>query len=298
MQKSKTMKQAILITAYKDLQSLQRLVSCFDNDFEFYIHIDKNCKEDIPCFNGKNVHIIRRYHIQWGSERHLWAMIELFKKACQDGPYAYYHTITASDYPIRPVRDFKSFFTETNDKIYLDFHQLPWEKWTAEGGWERVKYYWVGNQWLDSRLKKMFFMKKLLKIQRKTRFSRDLTHYSQWYGGLSYFSIPHDAAMVVASLSWKEIKKTTRFTHAAEEIYLQTVLVNRFFSERLVNNPLRYTVWCDSSCSPKVLMDGDYEKMIGSGAFFARKMDKVASGQLMEKIDKDCQFHTQGLSND
>ena len=35
------MKQAILITAYKDFEQLVLLIDQFDNDFNFYIHIDK-----------------------------------------------------------------------------------------------------------------------------------------------------------------------------------------------------------------------------------------------------------------
>lgn len=292
------MKQAILITAYKNLHSLQRLVSCFDNDFDFYIHIDKKCNEKVPSFSGSNVHVISKYRVQWGSEKHFWAMMALIKLSCQNGPYAYYHTITASDYPIKTLQEFKSFFSASNDRIYLDFHRLPWERWTAEGGLERVKYYWIGNQWFDSRAKNLSLMKKLLKIQRKAHFSRDLSAFSQWYGGLSYFSIPHDVAMAVAALSWREIKRTTRFTHAVEEIYLQTVLVNRFPMERLVNNPLRYTVWGDFSCGPNVLTDADYENMVSSDAFFARKMEEPVSSRLMEKVDRDCQFHTSKPNND
>ena len=61
------MKQAILVTAYKNLQSLERLVLCFDNEFDFYIHIDKKCKERIPVFNRDGIYVVKRYRIQWGS---------------------------------------------------------------------------------------------------------------------------------------------------------------------------------------------------------------------------------------
>lgn len=284
------LKQAVLITAYRNLQSLRRLISCFDEDFDFFIHIDRKCKEESPTFARDGVYIVSKYNIQWGSEKHLWAIIDLFKRACLGGHYAYYHLITASDYPTKPLCEFKSFFSEQNDKIYVDYHQLPWENWVGEGGLERIKYYWLGNQWLDSRTNKMRLMKLLLKIQRKVRFSRNISFYPQWYGGLSYFSVPHDAALAIAKMPWSKVKRMTRFTHIAEEIYLQTVLVNTFPSERLVNNPLRYTVWQGSASGPELLTEKNYDDIIQSDAFFARKVEEPVSGPLMKQLDAYCKY--------
>ena len=285
------MKQAILVTAYKNLQSLGRLISCFDEDFDFYIHIDKKCKEKMPALGGAHVYTVRKYNIQWGSERHLWAIIELFKLSCLNGPYSYFHVITASDYPVKPLGEFKSFFSDWNDKIYLDYHQLPWNAWIGEGGFERIKYFWVGNQWYDFRTHKMTLTKTLLKIQRKIHFSRNMGVFPQWYGGLSYFSVPHDAAEAIASLPWRKVRLRTRFTHVAEEVFLQTMLVNEFPSERLVNNPLRYTVWEGMESGPRVLAENDFENVVRSGAFFARKTEEPVSKSLMDQLDAYCRFH-------
>lgn len=290
------MKQAILVTAYRDLQSLVRLVSCFDEDFDFYIHIDKKCMEEMPDISGVQVHTIRRYSVHWGSEKHLWAIMELFRMACLNGPYSYYHIITASDYPVRPIGEFKSFFSDQNDKVYVDFHQLPWGNWIGEGGLERIKYYWIGNQWFDFRTHKMTLTKKLLKIQRKMHFSRNMDAWPQWYGGLSYFSVPHDAAESIATLPWRKVRRRTRFTHIAEEVFLQTMLVNTFPPERLVNNPLRYTVWEGGASGPKVLTEDSFDSIVESGHYFARKFDPVVSAVLMERIDKHCGFHLQNNS--
>ena len=136
----------------------------------------------------------------------------------------------------------------------------------------------------------MTLTKKLLKIQRKLHFSRDMSMFPAWYGGLSYFSVPHDAAKAIVSLPWRKVMRRTRFTHIAEEVFLQTMLVNTFPSERLVNNPLRYTVWEGLANGPRVLAEADFENVIQSGAFFARKVDPVDSATLMNRIDALCGF--------
>lgn len=45
------MRQAILITAYRDLVQLQRLTEYFDADFEIFIHLDRRCKGDCTAYN-------------------------------------------------------------------------------------------------------------------------------------------------------------------------------------------------------------------------------------------------------
>ncbi len=53
------MKQGILITAYKNVNHLKKLINCFDDDFYYYIHIDKKsqiAKDEIELIqNAKNV---------------------------------------------------------------------------------------------------------------------------------------------------------------------------------------------------------------------------------------------------
>jgi len=46
------LKQAILVTAYKDIDRLKILTDLFDDDFSFYIHIDKKAalqKKKLNC---------------------------------------------------------------------------------------------------------------------------------------------------------------------------------------------------------------------------------------------------------
>lgn len=65
------MKQAILITAYKDLDFLTEIISCFDDDFSFFIHLDRKCKENTEILtNFKNVYLYNNYHIEWGGSNH------------------------------------------------------------------------------------------------------------------------------------------------------------------------------------------------------------------------------------
>lgn len=60
------MRHAILLLWHTDAKQLLDLTECFDEDFTFYIHIDKRSKEDIGRLKQKNnIHIYRKYKIHW-----------------------------------------------------------------------------------------------------------------------------------------------------------------------------------------------------------------------------------------
>ncbi|KAA6348118.1 hypothetical protein EZS27_004467 [termite gut metagenome] len=104
------MKQAILITAYKNLDFISNIIEHFDEYFDFYIHIDKKCKEDSSIFDKYNqVYVFKQYRIQWGGLNHCKAIFLLMSKAFEKR-YGFYHLITGSDYPIKSLNEFKTFF--------------------------------------------------------------------------------------------------------------------------------------------------------------------------------------------
>ena len=101
------MKQAILITAYRDFDQLLDLVALFDDRFGVYIHIDKksNCGDRIYDSLKGQSHVqwvSSDYTINWGGRNHLLAILSLCKKAFADGKYSYFHLITGQDLPIKP----------------------------------------------------------------------------------------------------------------------------------------------------------------------------------------------------
>ena len=69
-----------------------------------------------------------------------------------------------------------------------------------------------------------------------------------------------------------------RHTSIAEEICLPTLWCNN--SLPLINNYLRYIDWGADGANPKVLTEKDYDKIVASGALFARKMESGVSDKL------------------
>lgn len=65
------MKQAVLITAYKDINQLTYLLDALYGKFSIYLHIDKKSKELTETFikdKFPGINIIKKYKISWGGK--------------------------------------------------------------------------------------------------------------------------------------------------------------------------------------------------------------------------------------
>lgn len=282
------MKQAILITAYHQMDLLRKIIAFFDDDFDIYIHVDKKCKEYYGDIATERVHIYSKYRIYWGSEYHLFAIMFLVSEAHKNGPYSYYHLITGNDFPIKPLSEFKSFFSENNHTNYLEYYKLPRPSWPNEGGLGRIKYFWIGNQWCDTR-KHSRITNLLLKIQRKLGVRRKFVcRFPIVYGGGTYWSLTQDA--IERLLANKCDIRVMRFTHCSEEIFVHTMLMNNNDGLAFENDSLRYMKWKEHSSSPEVLGAESLANILNVRGFFARKVDIDVSSEIIDFFENkyDC----------
>lgn len=61
--------QAIVITAYKSLKSLQNLVEFFSMKMKVFVHIDlkSNISIDILKRRFENTYFLKKYEVEWGA---------------------------------------------------------------------------------------------------------------------------------------------------------------------------------------------------------------------------------------
>lgn len=110
------MKQAILITAYKNFSQLGFMISCFDYQlFNVYVHIDKKSKISKEALKSlKKIHSVkyvsRKYWVNWGGINHLNAILHLSSQALKDEENVYFHLITGEDFPIKTNTYFETKF--------------------------------------------------------------------------------------------------------------------------------------------------------------------------------------------
>ena len=281
------MRQAILITAYHDFPQLQQLVDYFDSDFELFVHIDR--RSPLPDLHphSARVHLYRRYRVPWGSVNHLRAILLLMHEAYRHTDLQYFHLVTGSDYPVLPLHAFKTFCETHRNETSLEHFPLPRASWDGEGGLERIRFRWL-QPWLQPSMQGTLGYRltiNLVKLQRKLHLQRPFNHFGgHLSGGGTYWSMGREA--VGYALDYLDAHsgylRRFRMTKIAEEICLPTVWVNSTLP--MTNRSLRYIDWGPEGFAPQVLTDSDFDRIVGSGALFARKMQSGLSDTLIERL--------------
>jgi len=87
-----------------------------------------------------------------------------------------------------------------------------------------------------------------------------------------------------------------KYTFAAEETYIPTVLVNSGFKEYIENSNLRYIEWeIKNNSFPAILDDNHYLKILEANVFFARKIIRSTSQMLIDKLNRRIAHSTSKL---
>lgn len=267
-----------IITVYKDIDTLNRMLSRMPKDWGIYIHIDK--KSDLlPSDIQRKCNVIsKQFKIYWGSINHLNSILYLLKQAYTD-LYDYYHIITGQDFPISKKGDLT---INLDNKIYIQHFKLPVKNWWGDG--LDILRYTTCSKYFDVRKFPGNVVNKLLQLTQKYfGLTHNLPDYPI-YAGLVYCSLPHYAVdFTLNSKISQDLLKRIRYSTPPEEIFFQTVLMNSPYVDNIVNNNLRYCEF-DKKGQPKILDISDYHKILSSKAIFMRKID-AGSDTLIDKLD-------------
>ncbi|MDE6336488.1 MAG: methyltransferase domain-containing protein [Muribaculaceae bacterium] len=284
-------RHAILIFSHNPLENLVPIIEYFDNEFDLFIHYDKRIsldEEELNAFLTKYPHIrfYRRYRFKWGGIPIVKAELKLLSIILDTDSYAYIHIISDSDRPIKSLSEFKSFFDKNKGKEYVGCFPLPDRRW-ENGTFGRFELFRL-NDLFNYRSKLGKFIIDLANdLQQKLNVRRsDRSLCSNLYGGSTWMSITAQcAAHIVANQTkYRPFFKRLRFTFGADEVFLQTMIMNSPFSAKVVFDDCRYTKWRQGSPSPEWLTMKDCFDVATSQKVFARKFHPTKSASLWEWI--------------
>lgn len=282
---TKKLKHAIIILAHTDLSQLSRLINSLDDNFTFFIHLDKkiNYKEFVEVIkNAKsNVFFYRWKHITWGGIGIVKTQLRLIKIALSVNKFDYFHLLSGQDYPIASIFEIVSWFERHNGLQFIEYHTLPFEKW-ENGTFDRFLFFRL-NDWLDYTSKKgREIIDKVTSFQIKHRIYRRIPNqYPKLYGGSNWMSFTGDCAKMLVNPDRKARRflRRLRFTFASDEVYFQTVILNSKFADSVVNDNKRHIMWKNGGV--KILGRFDLWDIATSNALFARKIVSNYSEKLL-----------------
>lgn len=233
------MKHAYLITANGNFQVLNSCLKILDSDSnDIYITFDKKTFSNyddvrelmyLPIF--AEVKCIDFKVVNWGGYSQVAAVMSMMESAIASGvKYSYLHFLQGSDLPIKSNDDIQSFFVKNAgyEFVNVDSKDSAWAENCC-----RYRYYLSHNRFYrKNRLLKglniyMAKFQKILGILQNTDI--------QLYYGSALFSITDEFAQYLLSRR-EEIRKRFRWTLAPDEKFIQTMIMNSPFAERLLQN--------------------------------------------------------------
>lgn len=288
------MKLAFLILAHRYPEQAIKLINSllYEKDVTVFIHVDAKAKGVFETLKNEfqhNPNVVFtpfRYKVYWGSYNQIRATLLLIKTAFEFGKFDYCTLISGQDFPVKPLTDFKEFLTENKGKEFMVHFKLPDSgNWGGNGGLERLQLFWA-----DIKIQRYSYSFRRLnrfihKLQHVLKYKRKLKY--EFYGGFNWFTLSHEAVSYIINFVTKNkaYLKAYRYTSCADEIFIQTILMNSPLKGNVINESLRYINWADGPEYPKILRMEDCNLLITSERiFFARKFDMNVDNRVVSEL--------------
>lgn len=175
--------------------------------------------------------------------------------------------------PIKPVDEIYHFFDDKNVE-FLEFGADNHEMYRFRLG----SFNYRGN----NRILKYLFdyrnrLNHFLGGDRLTKYNLKI------YKGSNWASLTNEAVKYLVERR-RAIRRVTRYSLCADEVYKQTFLMDAGFSVN-PGEDIRYIDWeHHEGPSPHTLRIEDYDALIGSKCLFARKFDVDVDWEIVDKI--------------
>ena len=286
--------QAVLILAHKNIDQVVELCQLLKPYFEIYIHFDKKVEltsQQRTELEKNDVKYYSKYNVKWGSYSIVRATVLLMKKALMNKKINYFHLISGQDWPMQSPEKIYNFFQNT-DKIYMNYWRAVDVKKTGEPEIWWTKYYFN----YDSINRRTFFGKiyhRLLLIMQTVLRINKLKKYG-WkdesiYAGREWVDVPRDALEYAIDYydHHKELEEIFRTSFCSDEMWLQTILVNSKFKDRIDKNIHHFIEMVEKHGSrPAILDEDDFSKIIQGDYWWGRKVERPISNELIKLLDE------------
>lgn len=283
-------RQAYLIIAHRydeTFKTLLRMLDCDENDI--YVHMDLKNKQfdEDDCrklIKKSSIYFTKRTSVTWGGYSQIDSELILLEMATAHGKYNYYHLLSGQDLPIKSNNEIMNFFKKHQGVEFVAFDK---EKFNCD---DRVRYFYPLQEMVGRNRKSflgrissvMTLFQKIAHLKRNAKI--------QFQKGPNWFSITDDLARyVIERKEW--IKKAFHDTICCDEVFLQTIVINSVFADRIYQYAstenteeaaMRLVDW--ERGGPYVFKNEDYSELLNSNMIFARKFDCQADSNIVNKL--------------
>lgn len=265
------MTHAWLIIAHNEFGILRRLVSALDMpESDIYIHIDKKVSTlpEIKAEHARLCFLDDRVDVRWGSVSQIRCEFALFEAAAADGPHDYYHIISGTTLPLKPLTDIEAFFARNaGNSIFSGLCQdLPYQETL------KVRRY---NLFLHNYSSGNSFRKNVSQLLWKSAIAAqrmlgiETNRGKTFYKASNWVSLTEEAVQYLLTKK-KDILKTYRYSFCGDEYFVPSELMASQLKNTLLNDE-HYLLHNISRSNAGTYRLDEYEELSKTGYLFARK---------------------------
>lgn len=261
----------MLITAYKDLQGLTRQLGALSRHALCYVHVDARSAitpEQVRALSAMpNVHAVRRYKVNWGSIRHVHALLLLMRIALEDPRVTFLHLMSAQDFPVLPHREFEAFF-DRDPRVHMQRKDISSDPQFVS--WYRHFHALHLIDYRDPDDRTQTLVGRIDRFQDMLHIKR---HFFPKYKSLVWISMPREAACyALKDRRCRRLLGKLTWTYVPEEFFFANAFDGSPFEITEKNG--RFCIWDEPwRGNPALLELGDLPRIDASGCQFARKVD-------------------------
>jgi hypothetical protein len=277
------LKLAYFIMCHKNSSQVARLIKAiYQKDNIYLLHTDlksgENYLDELKslCQSYDNVYFMDPIVVSWGG----WSLVEVQNRAIKkllelDQEWKYFINLSGQCYPLKSQNEIKAFLKESNsshiyfnnllDPFYFQFFVERQETIIKE----------LNGVAIDTGVKRLYFSQE---------FGDDL-----FLGmGSQWVMLERDFCEYLCAENPLIERFITYFKtfNIPDEHFIQTIIVNSPFIERVVNNIYRHIYIPTNESHPKIFTADDYKDLIATDCFFARKFDEHTDSTIMDLLDE------------
>ncbi len=277
-------RHAYLILCHNNFEQLSILLTMLDDERnDIYIHVDKKTKS-VPfemlrsSVKKSGLYFPERVKVTWGGYSQVRSEFVMLEAVAEKG-YDYCHFLSGIDLPLKSQDYIHSFFAQLNGKECISFERI-------ENVLDRVKYYYPMQDIVGRKPGKLADLLRkiqdfLLRVQRKLKVNRIRGREEQFHEGANWVSVTGNfAAYIVTKKNF--IRRNFRSTYCADELFVQTMVMNSPFKDNIYTDTVRLIDW--ERGRPYTFTDSDYDELISSGKLFARKFDCRQDADIIQRM--------------
>jgi hypothetical protein len=293
---------AFLILAHDDAAHLSRLISRIAPHrwAKPFVHLD--AKANLDDFKSSDALFLKdnRVSVNWCGFTMVDATLRLMREALSsDFCPNRFILLSGSDYPIKPMADFKDALSSDTQWIQIDRELNEFGRTHFDRCANRM--YLGDHKLLHDRARLAFVPQAVRNVERVLR--RGFPQKLRLFYGPSWWALTREAVqhVISAAESNPQLVGWFRKTRSPDEMFFQTLLKSSAFAQAIrfdatrqnessfgwKQQCLHHVDWENPNpISPRVMLAEDFDSLATSGAFFARKFSSTRSEEALDMIDK------------